>query len=208
MDYSRTVFSLNPIAQQAKQSLGKINSDPVFGFFGLEKKINDRNIANNKAFETMPDEIRVTFDVAKQCLLDELSFKKSVRQIYNGQELPRDLLSFADLVLTGSATPQMLPLKIATTFVNMLLEDHDRHGKLRQSIKERHEILGPILCVYALCEDKEGYYLKKASWKTHKEWIYSSQDTDIHYFSLPDTVGIHDSVNVDGLLSNHHERGL
>lgn len=208
MQSARTIIALEPLAAQVNAcggSLEGMTNAPLFGSW--EKRTDQLTDRNNEALRTLPDGVRVSTDIAKQCVMDQIRYLAKVHQIEHPSGIPKDLLRVADVIITGHTAPHHLPAKLVTTFMGMLREDDERIKKHQQSVEERHEVLGPILAVYALCEDNEGYFLRKSTWKTRSENIYASQDSYTEYRSVPDSTGIDKSVNVEKLMSNEREKG-
>ena len=211
MDIVRTVVGLEPLAEQVKTARKSVQgSVRPKGWFnsGWQKATDELTSNNNSALYALPNEIRVSPDVAKQCVIDETDFINSVQKLYNPGGIPKGLGRVADIYLAGqSGDPILLAYKVARAFIDTYRDDRALFARHKDLIENRNPTLGPILCTYALCEDRQGFFLKKATWRTNAEWETTTMgDGDYIYSSVPSQTGIDASVDVEKLVSKQRER--
>lgn len=209
MDIARTPQALEPLANQVKIAMQSVTdiARPGLFEFSWKKKTDELTVRNNNTLRSLPDTVRVSPSLAKQCVADEIAFMDKVDQIYNPGGIPKGLSRIIEVVTSaGNNDPFYTAYTAIRALVDTHRDDQERHRKYRESISQRHNTLGPILGTYALCQDNHGYFLKKSTWRTEERQVHTHQDITIDYLSTPANIGIDSSVDIHK-LTNQLQKG-
>ena len=206
MTLVRSTEGLKPLAEQIGGAMAHVQAVAPQGFLGFswEANTHKQTKRNNEALADLPVSVRVSTDVARQCVEDEVRFNENVDEIFSqGINLTKELKVYGKVIaLANIGMPIDAAREAATAFIRALRETDERVSKYKEAADSRHGTLGPILETYALCEDAQGYYLEKAPWVTHEETLNSGMgDVSSNYTSVPSKKGIDVSVDVGKLLS-------